>query len=576
MDNKIAVQRLFRGILLRSATSNEEKLFAQLFDNRSLSNDQLVILGWQSTEFLSKVAPIALLDYALSGVIDGTRIIGWYNSPSGAPLAPTGSDSTLNIIQVIQSGYGWSSLKDVASLASVVQQAALRLGFTPTSADASNLATQILAGEISLASVLRDAALSAIAQRPQLTNLIAAGLLESILSESVVVPSGNGTIPLDLASAITTKFLAPTISEANGMVAFETSANDGSLSALTLELTGVTWRGKIGDKILTLSGLPSGLSGKVVITGSQTAEIQFSGKARSHDAASSKDISITFSDTLFTGAKATDISPLVKGVLTVSLNFFDNTPWTITGNKIAPIGTQATSIDLESGTGTVGSTVLSATDLKGITSIDARNISGALVSLSGDANDNTFYANASGSTLRGRAGNDTLYAGKGADTFIFEAVTSSGTTNTPGNGQDTIYNFQIGAGGDHLDFRPFLGTPSFSGTAIPGVSLTAYAWTNGEVLSIYEAGNPLSTPSAIATLFGTALAAPSAPAKLVLITAGVPEPGDPGVATIWFVSNRSSAGNISTIESSEVIKVADLIGINNLSLLSLHADNIVI
>lgn len=575
MDNKIAVQRLFRGVLLRTPSSSEEKLFTKFFDDRSLSYDQLAVLGWQSSDFMAKVAPIALLDYALSGVIDGQRIIGWYNSPAGAPLAPTGTDNVLTAIEVMLSGYGISSQKSQAALSASLYQLATRLGYSTPMAAADNLASIVLAGNIDLASLLKSALLETITLRPEVMYQVGAGLLVSVLGEKTTLPGSNQP-PITLAETIINQYLAPKLQPASGTTVYESSANDGSLDAISLDLTGVSWRGRVGDTVSVTTTLPTGLTAKVVISGAQTAEVTFSGKARAHDAAASTTIALKFSDTNFNGAKAVDVEPMVKGVLTLDLQFYNNNPWTISGNELTVFGTQSTaSIDLNAGTGQIGLFSFASGELSGITSIDARGISGTVVSLTGSSSDDTLYANHLGSTIRGGAGDDTLFGGSKAakDTFVFEAVASPGTFFTPGNGMDSIHNFQVGAAGDILDFRSFLGTPTFVATSVAASAFAGTTWANGDIRIVTEDGTPLSTPAEIAAIFG----APTAPAKLVIITAGVPAPGDPGIATVWFISNRSAAGSVTAIEAAdEVVKVAELVGINNLALLSFQADNFLV
>ncbi len=574
MENKIAVQRLFRGVLLRTPSSNEEKLFSNFFDERSLSYDQLAVLGWQSTDFMTKVAPIALLDYALSGVIDGQRVIGWYNSPAGTPLAPIGTDNVLTAIEIMLSGYGLSSQKSLPSLSASLYQLAVRLGYSAPMSAADNLASIVLAGNIDLATLLKSALLETTILRPEVMYQVGAGLLTSILGEKTTLPSGS-LPPIDLAETIIKQYLAPKLQPSGSTTVYESSANDGSLNAISLDLTGVSWRGRVGDTISIAATLPSGLTAKLVVTDAQTAEVTFYGKARAHDANASTTIMLKFSDTNFNGAKAIDIEPMVKGVLTLDLQFYNNHPWSISGNELTAFGTHSTAnINLNTETGNIGTFNFTTGELSSVTHVDARGISGTTVALTGSANDDTLYANHLGSTIRGGAGDDILFGGTIAakDTFIFEAVASPGTLFTPGNGMDSIHNFQVGAAGDILDFRTFLGTPTFASTSIAASAFASTTWANGHIQIVTEDGTPLTTPAEIAAIFG----APTTPGKLVIITAGIPAPGDPGVATVWFISNRSAAGNIGVIEADEVVKVAELVGINNLALLSFQADNFLV
>jgi hypothetical protein len=592
MDNKIAVQRLFRGILLRAPSSSEEKLFTKFFDDRSLSYDQLAVLGWQSEEFMKKVAPIALLDYALSGGnIDGQRIIGWYNSPAGAPLAPTGSDRVLNAIDVMLSAYGLASDRNPTSLASALTGTASLLGITLPPQNAILLANYVINGGGDLPSLLQSAATQVINDQPQMMYYVGAGLLESILNEQPAVPFSGP--PMFDAQTIINAYLAPRLHTYGGSTVYEVyenlTSNDGTVSPITLDLTGADWRGRAGDTVSMTATLPAGLTAKAVIVSTpsapQTIQINFSGKARAHDTSASTTITLKFSDINFNGAKAVDIEPMVKGVLTLDLLFSNNYPWLnySSGSGSADVlevfGSQKTAVvNLATQTGQIGTFSLDSTlSSNPITTVDARGISGTAVSLTGSSSTDTLYANHLGSTIRGGAGDDTLFGGtKGAiDTFIFEAVASPGTFFIPGNGMDTIYNFQVGATGDILDFREFLGVPTFVPTAIAASAFPATAWANGNILIVTESGNSLNTPANIAALF-TGAATPTAPAELVIITAGVPPSGSPGVAMVWFISNRSAAGSITSIESVEVTKVAELIGVNNIALLSFQADNFLV
>ena len=89
---------------------------------------------------------------------------------------------------------------------------------------------------------------------------------------------------------------------------------------------------------------------------------------------------------------------------------------------------------------------------------------------------------------------------------------------------------------------------------------------NGDVL--VAVGNGLNTPEAVAGLFGTGLAAApfaqpsvaakSAPAKAVLITADIV-----GDARIWYVVNQTGT---SVIDNTEVTLVGLLKDVNNLAL----------
>lgn len=576
MDNKLATQRLFRGILLRNASSNEEKFFAALFDNRSLSHEQLAVLGWQSDEFSTKVTPLLLVNYALSGSVDGLGLIGWYNAPTGAPLVNSSTNATLKSIEIMLAAYGVSTTQSAAALANSIQVAATRMGFSVTSQVTASLADEVINGRLNLPELFYNAALATSTQNTQLLQQLSSALLKSLLGEITSQPS-QAAIPIASATEIINDYLAPSLELANATTIFESSLNNGSLDPVTLTLVGAAWKGKVGDVVTVSATLPTGLSARINVTGTQTAEITFSGKAKLHEASASTTISLKFSDTNFIGAKATDISTLDKGVLTIPLQFYDNEPWTISNTALTIFGNHSTAIiDLASDTGKIGTYSLDATTLGSITTVDARNITGTPLTLTGDSNPNTLYGNNAGTIFQGGAGDDTLFGStnKSSDTFVFESVTAAGTSFITGNGFDTIYNFEVGSGGDKLDFRKFLGIPSVAASTVAASALSTNP-ANGQILTITESGSALDTEAAIGALLNAS--PPSVPYKAVLITAGVPAPGDPGVAHVWFVSNRSAAGSLTTIESAdEIVKVADLIGVNNLSLLSLGNDNFVI
>lgn len=581
--------------MLRKATGAEETLFANFFNERNLNYEQLAVLGWQSREFLEKVAPIALLDFALSGEINGQRIIGWYNSPGGAPLAP--GTSTTNAIEVMLAGYGVLALNTPAVLAARLVPLASGLGASLSRADALSVATALIANN-NLPSALHGAVNEVIASNPQWVYSIAAGLLESVLSESTTSAFAPAP-PINDAISILSDFLEPSFVFNSG-AAFEASANNGTVGTETITLTGVEWRGKVGSKVgATFTNLPTGLTATIVITGPQTAEIKFAGKARLHDEASSREVSIKFTDSHFNGAKTTDINPLIAGEIKLPIQFTNNYPWTVINETLKVFGNQTSVyINLNTPLGQVGSFEIPKNNLSGITAIDARSVSGASVTLTGSDGNDTLYANALGSTLRGGKGDDNLYGGKGpddvlhartgVDTFVFESVAAQGSSAIQGNGLDMIHHFKVAAGGDKLDFTAFLGVPKFmsSPSVVLASSVTSLLWagvgpapSNGENIFVVLAdGAALTNPAAIAALFGVgrAFAAPTMPAEMVLVTGEVFLPGTPGQVSVWFIGNRSAGGSSAVIEVEEVVKVAELVGVNSLMINQLVGDNFVL
>lgn len=117
-----------------------------------------------------------------------------------------------------------------------------------------------------------------------------------------------------------------------------------------------------------------------------------------------------------------------------------------------------------------------------------------------------------------------------------------------------------------LDFSQFLNvTGKTNITTRSADSTNAVAWANGQVLVVQ--GDSVNTATEIASLFGagSVFAAPTPPAKAVVISADLV-----GDATVWYVTNKS---NVTSIEVGEVEQVAILTGINNVSLLPFVAAN---
>lgn len=230
---------------------------------------------------------------------------------------------------------------------------------------------------------------------------------------------------------------------------------------------------------------------------------------------------------------------------------------TITGGPLADDMT----LNLTAVTVTVGGVnqALRSGKLSDVTSVDATGLTGdGSVNFIGSAGDDIYAASSAGDTIGGKGGNDQLTGGAGSDTFIFESTAA-------GNGVDMINNFQI-SNKDVLDLSAFLMVTGTSHIAlVDAESTAATAWGNGDVLVVE--GYDLTSDTAIAGLFGAGLAFadPTTRGKAVLIAADII-----GNASVWFLVNQVDTG---TITADEVVKVAELDGINNLGLRSFTADN---
>lgn len=194
-----------------------------------------------------------------------------------------------------------------------------------------------------------------------------------------------------------------------------------------------------------------------------------------------------------------------------------------------------------------------------VETVNAEHFNGPGVIFTGNDQANTYTASQSGDTIRGRGGDDQLYAGAGQDSFIFEATAST-------NGFDRIHDFALGEDGDVLDFTLFLNqTKTTHITPVEASSNEAIAWTNGDIL--VASGYELTSPEAVAELFGAdkPFANPAGSGKAVLITADIV-----GDATVWYLVNQTET---ATISPEELTPAAELIGINNLTLVGFSEGN---
>lgn len=344
----------------------------------------------------------------------------------------------------------------------------------------------------------------------------------------------------------------------------ESAANDGSVSTMvTVTLTGDTFAGKIGATLGKLTGVPSGLTGSLTKTTDTTATLMLTGAAKSHGVADSTSaMNLVFSATDFASASIASKTGISQAL---GVSFFE-LPLMESNGALVVNGTisNALTVDLSVDKVLFGTTAatLSSGSMGNVRNVDLQGVVGtkAVVSIVGDDADNVLKVSKLGGSLAGGRGGDALYLNSGVDTLVFASTAAE-------NGSDVIYGFKPGTGGDVLNFSAFLNkTGTGHITAVSQSSTANAVWTNGDVL--VAVGNGLDTPEAVASLFGTGLAAApfaqpsaaakSAPAKAVLITADIV-----GDAKVWYVVNQTGT---SMIDSTEVTLVGVLKDVNNLAL----------
>jgi hypothetical protein len=365
----------------------------------------------------------------------------------------------------------------------------------------------------------------------------------------------------------------------------EASTNDGSVITpitITLPSTQDSFKGAIGNKIGTISNVPAGLAGSIVKTSEQTASLIFTGRAEKHSFVDSvPDITIKFNASDFVNGG----NGLAFGLerADIRINFSDSGKYLLNGALLTGQGALPSSIDLSlTGTrkfvvdgadATIGNGVLSTVTQVNFSGMSMpANGTRPSISFEGDiplsaaattGSGQTYFASAAGDSIRGGLGNDTLYAGKGQDRFIFEGSAVQ-------NGSDTIFDFRLGAGGDVLDFSAFLKVTDSSNLTVRTLDSTGtVAWNNGDVLILTgnNAGAPL-TATEIAAAFGSgkAFAAPTAANKAVIIVSDIV-----GNATVWFLTNQTAP---TVVAATELTQVATLVGINSLDMVPLVAANL--
>lgn len=399
---------------------------------------------------------------------------------------------------------------------------------------------------------------------------------------------------LNALSASTQQQPSPTLQRASlsysKSYVLEFERNNGSvIDSLTISLSGDKFKGDFGAKLGTVTGVPPGLTAQLVKISDNSARLTFSGVAALHtEAATAKNMKVSFSDADFTTIPAANIENAVRDNLVVG--FVDAYLYESGGVLRPSISnfTASISIDLSTDKLSFGSIDgrLIAGQMSAVSSVDMSNATngGATaataatavsVSFKGDSAANNYVASYVGDRIEGSGDADTLVGGTGIDRFVF----SSTATN---NGVDQIQKFKVGAGGDILDFSAFLtktGTANVKTLVASAPTATGAKWASSDVVVVEGSG--LTTPEKVATLFdsdgagtGTGvLATPTTVSKAVLITADVT-----GDAYVWYlVKGGSVSATInanSVVAASDITLVGILEGVNSLVLVPMVATNL--
>lgn len=349
----------------------------------------------------------------------------------------------------------------------------------------------------------------------------------------------------------------------------EAATNDGSiLQSATITLTGDTFKGLNGSLLAEINDLPGGLTASITKTNATTATLTFGGKASDHASEDTvRNVVVDFSAADFSSGSIAGKTGLSQAL---TFRFFDVIASESNGLLVLDATIEVdvvvnllTNKLLFNG----AENILSGGSMSSVIRVDASGLIGedVTVNIFGNAAANIFWASNLDGSITGGDGNDTIYLGSGNYTVVggdgndtLDLSTGVSTVSfapTPAaNDIDVISNFNVvGDSIDILDFSAFLGAAA---TRTPTRVVSASAditFVNGGLVILD--GNGLSTEAAILAEF----AAPIINGKMVIISADVS-----GDATVWFITNTGA--DPTQLLTSEISKVATLVGVNNLSL----------
>lgn len=562
-SNSVFVRQLYQTVLARDPDASISS-WTNVLDTGFFSRAQVVYEFLRSPEYEAGVETVGRLYYAVNKqVLDLASLQTWMN------IYRQGATQEQLAAQFIGASSTFKAVNSLGNAGSVVDFLYQNVFGRAADAAGKGMWTAALENGTSIGAVLAAFANSPeFQQRADLTlanNMAYYALAgrQPTASEWLVMPQNLVDITVTAASkSVVDSGISGLTYSTTTLV--ESSANDGSVSTtVTITLSGDTFAGKIGAALGKVTGAPSGLTASLTKTTDTTATLLLTGTAKAHGVADSTNaMNLVFSATDFVSASIAGKTGISQPF---SVSFFEM-PLVENNGLLAINGTisNALTVDLSVDKVLFGNTAasLSSGSMSNVRDVDLQGVQGskATVTLIGDSADNILKASKLGGTLTGGQGGDTLYLNSGVDTLMFASSAAD-------NGVDVIYGFKPGTGGDVLNFSAFLNKTGTSHlTAVTQASTGNAAWTNGDVL--VAVGNGLDTPETVAALFSTGLtaapfaqpsvAAKSAPAKAVLITADIV-----GDARIWYVVNQTGT---SVIDTTEVTLVGLLKDVNNLAL----------
>lgn len=563
-SNSIFVRQLYQTVLARDPDASISS-WTNVLDTGFFSRAQVVYEFLRSPEYEAGVETVGRLYYAVNKqVLDLASLQTWMN------IYRQGATQEQLAAQFIGASSTFKAVNSLGNAGSVVDFLYQNVFGRAADTAGKGMWTAALENGTSIGAVLAAFANSPeFQQRADLTlanNMAYYALAgrQPTASEWLVMPQNLVDITVTAASkSVVDSGISGLTYSTTTLV--ESSANDGSVSTtVTITLSGDTFAGKIGAALGKVTGAPSGLTASLTKTTDTTATLLLTGTAKAHGVADSTNaMNLVFSVTDFVSASIAGKTGISQPF---SVSFFEM-PLAENNGLLAINGTISNALTVDLGVDKVlfGNTPasLSSGSMSNVRDVDLQGLQGSktTVTLIGDSADNILKASKLGGTITGGQGGDTLYLNSGVDTLMF----ASGAAD---NGVDVIYGFKPGVGGDVLNFSAFLNKTGTSHlTAVTQASTGNTAWTNGDVL--VAVGNGLDTPVAVAALFSSgptidapfaqpSVAAKSAPAKAVLITADIV-----GDARIWYVVNQTGT---SVIDNTEVTLVGLLKDVNNLAL----------
>lgn len=570
--NQDFVLGLYRDLLYRTPSTEELNYYTARLDNTYFSRPQVANMFFGAPEYKGQIESVARLYWASYDRAPDYEGLLFWNSilRNGAGLSDIAT--IFSYSPEFAARYGANTSND--DFVGVLYQNAL--GRAPDAAGAKYW-SGVLGGGAS-----RGQVLNAFAQSQELSGKLAlqtkavaayAALSQRspTSSELASLPAGIEDLLLKAAAA------AGSLLSWGGDGFQESSANDGSLAAsLSIKLSGDSFKGVVGAKLGTVTNAPKGLTASLVKISDTEAKLSFTGKAAAHDAASSiANLAVTFGSSDFTSGKV----PVGASRSDLKIDFTDMLLY-VNGNTLSSSikPNLSLTVDLAADTLKLGSTNVIPLNgsLSSVINVDfsaipapvATTSTGAasaataqLIVFKGGSEANTYIASPLGDNITGGGGSDILSLGAGADTVVLPSA--------PGSGVVEIRDFKPGKGGDVLKLSGFLVSTKTGNLGVIDTNQAAPAtpktWSNGDVL--LTIGSSALTATDIAGLFGTQLALPTTARKAVILSADVT-----GNTQIWYLTNPSGA-DVGTISAAEVVLVGSLVGVNNLELAGLAANN---